>query len=41
MITDLNAREFTALAPLAALCLWLGVFAASLIELIERDVAAV
>ncbi len=40
VITDLNAREFTALAPLAALCLWLGVFPASLIELIEPDVAA-
>ncbi len=40
-ITDMNAREFLALAPLAALCLWIGVKPATLIELIEPDVKAV
>lgn len=40
-ITDMNAREFLALAPLAALCLWIGVKPAMLIELIEPDVKAV
>ncbi len=40
-ITDMNAREFLALAPLAALCLWIGVKPATLIDLIEPDVKAV
>lgn len=40
-ISDLKPREFLALAPLAALCLWIGVQPASLINLIEPDVKAI
>jgi len=40
-IRDMNAREFLALAPLAALCLYLGVRPAALIEIIEPDIKAV
>ena len=37
----MNAREFMAIAPLAVLCLWIGLKPASLIEIIEPDVKAV
>lgn len=40
-IVDLKPREFVALAPLAALCLWIGVQPSSLIELIQPDIASV
>ncbi len=41
VITDLNAREILALAPLAALCLWIGLFPQPLLELIRPDVEAI
>lgn len=37
-IEDLNAREVLTLLPLAALCLYLGLFPQTLIELIQPDV---
>jgi NADH:ubiquinone oxidoreductase subunit 4 (subunit M) len=37
----MNAREFLALAPLAVLCLWLGVQPSSLIDMIEPDIKPV
>lgn len=37
-IHDMSWREFTALAPLAALCLWIGLFPQSICDLIEPDV---
>ena len=37
-VTDLNAREVTALAPLLVLCLLLGLFPQPLIDLIRPDV---
>ncbi len=40
-ITDMNPREFLALAPLIVLCLWIGVHPAGLIEIIEPDIKAV
>ncbi len=40
-IRDMNAREFLALAPLAALCLYIGVRPAALIDIIEPDIKAV
>ncbi len=40
-ITDMNGREFLAMAPLVALCLWIGIRPASLIEIIEPDVKAI
>ena len=40
-ITDMNPREFLALAPLVVLCLWIGVRPAGLIEIIEPDIKAV
>jgi NADH-quinone oxidoreductase subunit M len=40
-VSDMNAREFMAIAPLAVLCLWIGLKPASLIEIIEPDVKAV
>ncbi|MEJ7591292.1 MAG: NADH-quinone oxidoreductase subunit M [Planctomycetaceae bacterium] len=40
-ITDMNPREFLALAPLIVLCLWIGVRPAGLIEIIEPDIKAV
>lgn len=40
-VTDMNSREFLALAPLVVLCLWIGVRPAGLIEIIEPDIKAV
>ena len=40
-ITDLNAREVVALAPLLCLCLVLGLFPQPLLEFIRPDVEAV
>jgi NADH-quinone oxidoreductase subunit M len=40
-IPDLNAREILTLAPLAAMCLYLGLFPQPLIELIRPDVEGV
>jgi NADH-quinone oxidoreductase subunit M len=40
-IRDLNLREFLALAPLAALCLAIGVYPKPLIDTIRPDVDAV
>ncbi len=40
-VPDLNAREVLALAPLLALCLYLGLFPQTLIELIRPDVEGV
>ena len=40
-VSDMNAREFMAIAPLAVLCLWIGLKPTSLIEIIEPDVKAV
>ena len=40
-ITDMNPREFLALAPLIVLCLWIGVSPAGLIQIIEPDIKAV
>ena len=40
-ITDMNPREFLALAPLIVMCLWIGVRPAGLIEIIEPDIKAV
>jgi len=40
-ISDMNPREFLALAPLMVLCLWIGVRPAGLIEIIEPDIKAV
>jgi NADH:ubiquinone oxidoreductase subunit 4 (subunit M) len=37
----MNVREFLALAPLAALCLWIGVRPAGWIEIIEPDIKTV
>jgi NADH-quinone oxidoreductase subunit M len=37
-IEDMSAREFLALAPLAALCLWIGLRPQPLIELIQPDI---
>lgn len=39
-LTDLNVRELLALAPLAGLCLYLGVFPQRLVDLIHPDVQA-
>jgi NADH-quinone oxidoreductase subunit M len=39
-ITDLNIREVAAIAPLAALCLWIGLFPQPLLDLIGPDVDA-
>ncbi|MFO0429416.1 MAG: NuoM family protein [Planctomyces sp.] len=41
VITDLKPRELLSLAPLAVMCLWLGVKPAILIDLIEPDVRSV
>jgi NADH-quinone oxidoreductase subunit M len=38
---DMNAREFFAIAPIAALCLWIGVMPQPLLNLIRPDVDAV
>jgi NADH-quinone oxidoreductase subunit M len=40
-ISDMNAREFFAIAPIAALCLWIGVMPQPLLNLIRPDVDAV
>jgi NADH-quinone oxidoreductase subunit M len=40
-ITDLKPREFFSLAPLAIMCLWLGVKPAVLTDLIQPDVRSV
>jgi NADH-quinone oxidoreductase subunit M len=40
-VEDMNAREFLALAPLAALCLWIGIRPSSLTDMIEPDVKPV
>jgi NADH-quinone oxidoreductase subunit M len=40
-VTDLNAREVVALAPLLTLCLLLGLFPQPLLNLIRPDVEAV
>ena len=40
-IGDMNSREFLAVFPLAALCLWIGLQPASLIEIIQPDVDSV
>lgn len=40
-VADLNAREILALAPLAALCLYLGLFPQTLIDVIQPDVDGV
>lgn len=40
-VPDLNAREILTLAPLAAMCLYLGLFPQTLIELIRPDVEGV
>jgi NADH-quinone oxidoreductase subunit M len=40
-VSDMNPREFMAIAPLAVLCLWIGLKPASLIEIIEPDVKAI
>ncbi len=37
-IADLNAREVLALAPLLAMCLWLGIFPQQVLDLIRPDV---
>lgn len=39
-ITDLNIREVATIAPLAALCLWIGLFPQPLLDLIGPDVDA-
>lgn len=40
-IRDMNAREFWAIAPIAALCLWIGVMPQPLLDTIRPDVDAV
>jgi NADH-quinone oxidoreductase subunit M len=40
-VGDMNAREFFAIAPIAALCLWIGVMPQPLLNLIRPDVDAV
>jgi NADH-quinone oxidoreductase subunit M len=40
-VSDISCRELLALGPIAALCLWLGVFPGTVVELIRPDVAAV
>jgi NADH-quinone oxidoreductase subunit M len=40
-ISDMSVREFLSLAPLAALCLWIGLKPMCLIEIIEPDIKAV
>jgi NADH:ubiquinone oxidoreductase subunit 4 (subunit M) len=37
----LNFRELAALAPLAALCLWIGVYPKPVLDVIRPDVQAV
>jgi len=40
-IADLNGRELAALLPIAALCLWIGVYPKSVLDVIRPDVQAV
>jgi NADH:ubiquinone oxidoreductase subunit 4 (subunit M) len=40
-IADMNTREVLAIAPICALCLWLGVMPQPVLELIRPDVDAV
>jgi NADH-quinone oxidoreductase subunit M len=40
-VADLNAREMLALAPLMAMCLWLGLFPQPVLDLIRPDVESV
>lgn len=40
-ITDLNIRELLAIGPIAAACLWIGLYPAPVLDLIRPDVAAV
>jgi NADH-quinone oxidoreductase subunit M len=40
-IADLNFRELTALAPLAALCVALGVYPQPVLEVAKRDIAVI
>ena len=40
-ITDMNPREFLALAPLMVMCLWIGISPTGLIKTIEPDIRAV
>lgn len=40
-IPDLTVRELLALGPIAAACLWIGLYPAPLLELIRPDVTAV
>ncbi len=37
-ITDLNMRELLSVAPLMALCLWIGIYPSTLIETVQGDV---
>jgi NADH-quinone oxidoreductase subunit M len=40
-VRDINVREFLSLAPIAVLCLWIGVYPGPLLKLIEPDVAGI
>jgi NADH-quinone oxidoreductase subunit M len=40
-VPDLNAREVLTIAPLAAMCLYLGLFPQTLIDLVAPDVEGV
>jgi NADH-quinone oxidoreductase subunit M len=40
-VADISLRELLALGPLAAACLWIGVYPAPVLELIRPDVATV
>jgi NADH-quinone oxidoreductase subunit M len=40
-IVDMNTREMLAIAPICALCLWIGVMPQPLIDVIRPDVDAV
>jgi NADH-quinone oxidoreductase subunit M len=40
-VGDMNLRELLSLAPIAALCLWIGVYPAPLLDLIRPDVERV
>jgi NADH-quinone oxidoreductase subunit M len=40
-VRDMNAREFFAIAPIATLCLWIGIMPQPLLNLIRPDVDAV
>ena len=40
-VEDMSVREFLSIAPLAVLCLWIGLRPMELIEVIEPDIKAV